>query len=250
MLTQRAANSLRNHFDNHVNYNEKGGIFMKNINTKEYWDNRFSSDWEKKGGRAQTLELAKGYIKHLDIAKDFNGTILDFGCALGDSIPELYRAYPNCKLIGIDISSKAIEKAKSTYGHLATFMVGTQECAPNVDIIIASNILEHLDNDKDIVKCLLTKCSHLYVAVPYKEYLPKGIEQEHVNSYNERYYDSLGINHSYKIFNTKGWGLTGLKLWIDLYLKNLIRPLLGKRIRYRSRQILFHFIGTVPYQDN
>ena len=60
---------------------------MININTKEYWDDRFGSGNWGRGGRRQTFEYAKANVDQLRIPEDFNGTILDFGCALGDAIP-------------------------------------------------------------------------------------------------------------------------------------------------------------------
>ena len=53
----------------------------KNINTRDYWEHRFSSnDWEDNKGRWQTESFAREQIKHLKITSDFHGEILDFGC--------------------------------------------------------------------------------------------------------------------------------------------------------------------------
>ena len=61
---------------------------MENINTKEYWEKRFSTgDWEKSKGKTQTEDFAKSQVKYLNISKNFSGTILDFGCGLGDAFP-------------------------------------------------------------------------------------------------------------------------------------------------------------------
>ena len=93
---------------------------MNNINTKAYWDNRFKADWEKKSGRSQTADFAKDQIPYFDISSDFDGSILDFGCGLGDAIPIYKKSYPNAKLYGVDISSVGIEKCKKIwkYGRL------------------------------------------------------------------------------------------------------------------------------------
>jgi trans-aconitate methyltransferase len=112
-----------------------------NINTKEYWNNRFSSnDWEENRGRWQTQSLAKGQLEYIDIANDFNGTILDFGCGLGDAIPIFKEKYSNAKFIGMDISESAIEKCRGTYGDIADFHQGDWSNVPQVDVIIASNV--------------------------------------------------------------------------------------------------------------
>jgi cyclopropane fatty-acyl-phospholipid synthase-like methyltransferase len=158
----------------------------ENINTKKYWNNRFASkdanSWKSKNGESQTKDFASAIAKRLKMSKDFSGTILDFGCALGDAIPFYKKNYPNATFIGVDFSSAAIKQCQEKFGGIATFICGDVDAVPNVDVIITSNVLEHLSDDKDIANKLLNKCTDLYIAVPYNEAIAgKG---EHVNSYN------------------------------------------------------------------
>lgn len=171
---------------------------------------------------------------------NFSGTILDFGCATGDAIPILKKAYPNATLIGVDISNSAIETAIQKYGGIATFMQGSYDDIPKVDIIISSNVFEHLSDDRMIAAELIKKCKELYITVPFKEYVQKGFVNEHVNSYDLDYFKEVGRT-SHKVYISRGWSQMGMKLLVDVYLKNLIRPLLGKRMLRRRRQIMFHF---------
>jgi cyclopropane fatty-acyl-phospholipid synthase-like methyltransferase len=83
---------------------------MININTKKYWDNRFEQNWEKQNGRLQTQSFAESQMTLLELSSDFSGTILDFGCGLGDAMPVYKRSFPKAKLIGVDISSVGIKK--------------------------------------------------------------------------------------------------------------------------------------------
>ena len=48
-------------------------------------------------------------------------------------------------------------KCKDSFGDIADFLCGTEKDVPNVDVIIASNVFEHLTNDKRIVKVLKEK---------------------------------------------------------------------------------------------
>lgn len=175
-----------------------------NINTKEYWDRRFSSgDWEEKGGRWETESFARSSIPYLEIAKDFEGTIIDFGCGLGDAMPVYKENFPQAKLIGVDISSSAIELCQTKYGSIATFMQGDYKVIPYSDVIITSNVFEHFSNDKVVAKSLLSKCKDLYIVVPYKEW---PLHLEHVNTYDESYYSDLDLGkYDWKIFPVKGW---------------------------------------------
>jgi SAM-dependent methyltransferase len=213
----------------------------ENINTKEYWESRFSSnDWEEKRGRWQTESFARGHIEHLNIPSDFKGTILDFGCGLGDAIPVYQEAFPKAKLMGIDISQSAIDKCNNKYGHLALFMQGDYTNTPNVDVIIASNVFEHLSNDREIAKHLFTKCKSLYIIVPYSEH---PLHPEHINTYDEYYFQDMG-NLDYKIFPCAGWTPYGLReRYYNVYFKNVFRYLLGKPLRRRNMQIIYRFLA-------
>ncbi len=212
---------------------------MNNINTKQYWEKRFmSGDWERRGGQNQTKKFAESQINHLKLNPNFSGTILDFGCGLGDAMPIYHKAFPNSKLIGVDISEHAIEKCRNKYGSIATFISGNHESVPSVDVIIASNVFEHLDDDITIAAHLLNKCRQLNIVVPFNEQIP--MASEHVNTYNVNYFRSLG-NYDYKIFASRGWSQYGLDLIFHLYLKNIVRPLFGKPIVRRSYQIIYTF---------
>lgn len=217
-------------------------MLINNINTKNYWDNRFKTgDWEAKFGRNQTRKFADSQIRYLEISKDFTGTILDFGCGLGDAFPVYKKAFPKAKLIGLDISEEAVKKCNERYGHLANFICGTHYDVPMVDIIISSNVFEHLSDDKEIAKDLLLKCNQLYIIVPYKEINQYNHKHEHVNFYDEFYFNNLTNLINYKIFISKGWGEAGIDLYYNIYLKNIARLLLRRKIVKRWKQIMFRF---------
>ncbi|MCW5558497.1 MAG: hypothetical protein KIT22_11790, partial [Verrucomicrobiae bacterium] len=93
-----------------------------NINTREYWDARFASgDWELKDGRSQTAGFARAQIPRFGIPDDFAGTLVDFGCGLGDSFPLYRRQFPRARLVGVEISESAVASCQSRYGGLAEF---------------------------------------------------------------------------------------------------------------------------------
>lgn len=214
---------------------------MKNINTKSYWDERFKSgDWEDKSGRTQTQNFAISQVRHFKIPADFSGSILDFGCALGDAIPVYKKYFPLAKLYGMDISEEAVAKCREKYGHLATFFQGSHETAPDVDIIIASNVFEHLSDDKNIARQLLKKCKELFIVVPYNEDLKRSIS-EHINTYQQNSFKSVSNNYTTTVFASRGWTQYGWDLYVDIYLKNLFRPLFSKDRIHRYFQIMFHF---------
>jgi len=213
-----------------------------NINTKEYWEERFSSgDWEEKGGRWQTKSFAKGQVSHLKIPRDFAGAIVDFGCGLGDAAQVYKKAFPGAELVGVDISQAAIDMCRKRYGSMATFIQGDYQAVPCADVIIASNVLEHLSGDVEIARNLMLRCDSLYIIVPYKEW---PLSPEHVNTYDENYYSILGA-YDWQIFTCKGWSQRGLELWYHVYFKNIHRLLSGGQACRRGMQIMFHLKGSV-----
>jgi cyclopropane fatty-acyl-phospholipid synthase-like methyltransferase len=212
---------------------------MTNINSRSYWDNRFGSgDWEQKLGGLQTKEFAESQVRYFDLPSDFNGTLLDFGCGLGESIPVYRKYYPAAKLIGLDFSEKAIELCIRRYGDSAEFIHGDFLSVPEVDIIVASNIFEHLSDDLKIAAHLKSRCKKLFIIVPYKEQITPG--GEHVNSYNEKSFTSLSPAR-HIIFRSKGWTQNAADLYYHTFFKNILRTLFRIPLKEIRKQLMFIF---------
>lgn len=215
-----------------------------NINTSEQWNHLFrTKKWELRGGYSQTKNFAKAQISQFNISSDFNGTICDFGCGAGDAFPVYHHTYPNATLIGVDFSKEAIKLCIDKYNNLAKFYCGTANDVPIVDIIICSNVIEHIIDDINIVKQLLMRCKTLYIIVPYEEQLFSLFDEyQHIQTYNENsFFDLKPIRIS--IFFSKGWTQYGFDLWINVYVKNIIRFLIRKTLQKRKKQIMFEFFS-------
>ncbi len=220
--------------------NIKSGI-SEIINSRNYWEDRFETgDWENKGGRRQTASFASAQVRRFLLPKEFAGLLVDFGCGLGDAMPIYNAFFPNANLLGLDVSEKAIEKCQARYGQIANFIHGTHLDVPVADVIIASNVFEHLSDDINIAKELLNKCRDLYIIVPYKE---DPLCSEHVRAYDENYFRDLG-EYEFSIFPSRGWSEYGLSLF-KLQIKNLFRWGCGIGIQPRRSQIMFHFRRTL-----
>jgi len=218
----------------------------KNINTEQYWNWRFASgDWENKNGREQTKAFAKEQIKKYNLPKNLNGVILDFGCGLGDAIPVYHQYFPLAKLIGVDHSEVAIRKCQEKYGSLAIFIKDDGLNIPFADIIIASNVFEHITNYNEVAIRLLNKCKRLFIIVPYKQKLADNNDSEHINSFDENSFSQFEVIRT-TIYRSKGFKQRSL-LWIfwNVYIKNILRFLLyGMIIKYNAqKQIMFEIKG-------
>lgn len=85
-------------------------------------------------------------------------TVLDIGCGPADILDFL----PKVKYFGFDISSRYINEAKRKYGGCGTFFCKkfSQASVPTnliFDIVIARNVLHHLNDDEVIQLFKLTK---------------------------------------------------------------------------------------------
>lgn len=214
-----------------------------NINSEQYWDWRFQSGgWAGNGSREQTRSFALAQTKLFPIENEFSGTLLDFGCALGDAFPIYRKRFPRATLVGVDFSHQAIEQCLSTYGKLATFFCASHEHCPTADVIICSNVLEHLEDDSAVASSLQERCRLLLIVVPYRE---QYLIEEHVRRYELGHFNSLGCVRQ-KVFAAKGWSQYGLKpLWWGIRCKNVFRPAFAKSILRRRLQILYVVEGKL-----
>ena len=91
----------------------------------------------------------KEVIRHLEAAKD--ARILDIGCASGVLLKTLScMGYTNTR--GIDISTVAVKSAKA-WGMQVEIMDGARlTFSEKFDCIIASDCLEHIENDTEALK--------------------------------------------------------------------------------------------------
>lgn len=212
----------------------------ENVNSAEYWNNRFGTgDWARLGGFNQTHWFAEAQVRHYGLERTFAGSLCDFGCGAGDAFPVYRHAFPSSTLVGVDFAADGIELATQRYGGIARFVCGDIASVPVVDVIVCSNVIEHIEDDVGLARRLLERCARLLVIVPYRE---RNLISEHLRSYDEHSFDALSpLRH--RIFNTRGWSEYGLELYWDVYAKNLPRAALGRPLRRRKRQILFEFRG-------
>lgn len=161
---------------------------IPNINTQAYWENRFSTnDWAEFGGAEQSkffgsllVDLLPGWLSQEFIHSNYS--MLDIGCAEGQGTNEIKKAFPNLDITGIDFSESAIETAKTLYPHIQ-FQVADAESYQNLfDVIVLSNVLEHLSDPQGVLHKLLDRVNkHLIIMVPFED--TRGI-QEHINFYS------------------------------------------------------------------
>lgn len=159
------------------------------INSKEYWDDRFQKDWEIKNGRQQTEVFYNLLIKNIpNFVKEFirnnSDTINDVGCALGEGTVLLQKIFKNNSLIGTDFSETAIKNAKKNFKDIQFEVQNVLTSKKKYDVIIASNIIEHFPKPFDVLQKVLDNSKQIaIVMIPFQED-KNNMEKEHSQSFD------------------------------------------------------------------
>ena len=109
-----------------------------------------------------------------------SGTMLDVGCGEGRHIFGIMQNYPEMKCIGLDMDDDSLEKAEEGYEFFesisnagAEFLKGSAYSLPfqnnSLDLIVCSEVLEHLHQYNDAVKEIhrvLKPGGKFYASVP------------------------------------------------------------------------------------
>ncbi|TAK50676.1 MAG: class I SAM-dependent methyltransferase [Bacteroidetes bacterium] len=205
--------------------------------------------WENQGGRLIGRRITKYFIKnvHIPIVDEF--TLIDIGCALGDSMPLLHKAYPQARLWGCDVSSHAVRRCQKEHGAYASFFQSSiHEIDRKFDVIFCSNVIEHIENHVEMVSYLTTLAPNVYIMVPYMELnngerLNPKMGLWHVATFDEHTFDPLkkdGIKIKTYIFRCPGaWGRP---LWRIPIAK--ARAMLSNRPFEDRKQIVFEIVRS------
>ena len=108
------------------------------------------------------------------------GIMLDVGCGEGRHIFGIMQDYPLMKCIGLDMDKESLEKAEECYEYFksiseagARFLKGSAYILPfpdeSIDLIVCSEVLEHLHEYNDAVKEIhrvLKPGGKFYASVP------------------------------------------------------------------------------------
>ena len=109
-----------------------------------------------------------------------NGIMLDVGCGEGRHIFGIMQQNPKMQCIGLDMDKKSLKKAEEGYAYFKTlseagveFLIGSAYSIPlpnnSVDIVICSEVLEHLHEYNDAINEIyrvLKPGGKFYASVP------------------------------------------------------------------------------------
>lgn len=97
-------------------------------------------------------------------------TVLDFGCGNGVLTAVLYKEGFGNEILGVDVSMTAIENAQTRYMHdglqFERIDSGDLPGHKYFDVIIASHVLEHIDEPENVLSLLKSRAGYLVLEVP------------------------------------------------------------------------------------
>jgi predicted TPR repeat methyltransferase len=227
---------------------------MDNINFTEFYDNQedysaFRNDLQKR----KEYEIAVAW-KVKNICSLVPGTlqfsnVLEVGCALGILLNKTADVLSIKNRIGLDISNENIKTAKQLFPD-CTFVQGEiypagqmilkEEHLEKFDLIILSDIIEHIPDDRDFMNKISLMCSHVLLNLPLEKcYLHRkrkyGINDPsgHLRNYNSK--------DAYDLINSSGFTILKYNIanphyftdHLKIYKKNQEIRLLKKNIPKR-----------------
>jgi GT2 family glycosyltransferase/glycosyltransferase involved in cell wall biosynthesis len=151
----------------------------KDINSKDYWDQRFSSDWVDAGGVEQSrffahtaLQALPGWMRTL--IRTENMSVCDWGCAQGDGTDVLRSELGVNKVVGIDFSETAINQAAARYPGIQflaqDWLSQPTTTSKQFDVVFSSNTLEHFARPYDVLSQISAHAGKMLIlALPFRE---------------------------------------------------------------------------------
>ena len=105
-------------------------------------------------GSLREISLAENIIRALPFANAKGGKIIDIGCGEGYLLYKIHEKYPQAELYGLDLSQGRITKTKE-HVPVSNLLRGDVLSLPfpdnSFDIVVCSELLEHMDAYKKVV---------------------------------------------------------------------------------------------------
>jgi len=156
---------------------------IKNINTAEYWDKKWSGVFsvDQVPYQNEVDYVIANWVRP-------NLRVLEIGCGAGTLMLRLREAIPDIDIIGLDISTYAVKITKAHGFNAEVAKVPPIPFKDNsFDLVIAEELIEHIDEDDELLKEMIRVGKECIISTPnglMKDENGNVIE-EHVNYYNE-----------------------------------------------------------------
>jgi 2-polyprenyl-3-methyl-5-hydroxy-6-metoxy-1,4-benzoquinol methylase len=217
-------------------------------NAKEKYDTMWSTGWgtETEFHGPSSRHRTRLILNILKKYKNCRLNILDIGCGDGFLLKSL-KKYFQFQLVGMDVSQKAIELAQKRVGDNIQYFLGNIESkeelpARKFDLIICSEVLEHLPNDKIAISnlaYLLSTQGKLVLTLPHRqEYWTRhDTAVAHLRRYEKQEVIKELQKNGFKVVRAFTWGYPLYHLYYNLLLKQLKPETTWKKKGYFTRLV-------------
>jgi hypothetical protein len=144
------------------------------VNSQKYWETRLRFSWDSVGGGLQNQQFAVGMSQRVETAKlGMVNSILDYGCATGESVPVLSKMFPHARIYLFDLAREGMKQGLKKYRD--THRVSEWDAGTRVDLIYTSNVIEHVEDVNGFLSILYSQSkSAIIVQCPWDERHPDG----------------------------------------------------------------------------
>ena len=221
-------------------------------NIKKYYDGRYESNymmnddfttWSHQGIELYRVKDVLSHIPYQDIT-----SVLDYGCGQGGWIEVLKNSFTAAKITGIDISEKAIEKARARYENCKFFSFNGKK-APiddnSFDLVFTYHVIEHVYDIESVVhdiSRIVRPGGHICTILPCGN--PGSFEEKVTNlikNGKEKSFDGLGRERFF--YETEGH-LRRMKS------SDIITIFENKNVTLRYEFYANHLLGAIEWIAN
>ncbi len=233
---------------------KKFKILLRDLTTPMPLSNNFSDYdeyWESRGFDAPSMKRAKIMEPYIDK----NKKILDIGCGEGTVMNFLRENKSPKKLVGVDISDRAIQYVKKRKLEAYVFDVQSGEFGKYIskkkfDYVIITEVLEHVQNPEDLILSIRDSVNDkVIVSIPNSGFFVHRLRlmfgkfpivvivehvKEHIRFWTKKDFYYWAEYHGFsveKTLVTSGMGITLLKP-LEKYLPGLF----AKQLMYILRK--------------
>lgn len=138
---------------------------MKTVNYEDFWEGYWNDTTVYGPACRHRRRLVADLVRTVPHA-----TILDLGCGDGSLLAEFAAKFPASKLMGSDVSERALSIARRNAPHAeffqATLPGGTLPPNRTFDVVTLSEVLEHIEDDEAVLREVAPIARHVVISVP------------------------------------------------------------------------------------
>lgn len=163
----------------------------------------YSNEYWKKNPSFHKEDAPRKFVEITSLINYTPKTIVDIGCGAGYLTNLIFNKYRPIKMVGIDISKEAIDIAREISPKNIDYRsmnLMDFEIKEKFELGYLADLLEHIEDDKEILKKLLSFCKTLIIRVPlehnfYNDFLKFIHISDEYKSFEKRY----GHIHHYNL---------------------------------------------------